>query len=482
MIKSKHTRKAGNKLEVRVRMYRQGLGDCFLIRFKRGSHQSFMLIDCGVFVGTEDQTNRMRSVTQDIKCETGGQIDLLVATHQHWDHLSGFLQAQDVWDDIEIARLWLAWTEKPDDGLARKLRGEQELGLQAARLALDRFPKSVSAYRDGIAGVIDFFGQADATDKKVSGTQAAIEYLRQRAGERICYLYPPLPDKVAEPIEGVFDGVRFYVLGPPYDEQKIKRSDPRKGEAYGFSRAALAEGLLATVRPTSTSDDADSQTGYVPFDPYYRVSVSEAKGDPFFKQHYGFNKSHSQQPWRRIDDVWISMTGGLALTLDSDTNNTSLALAIELVESGDVLLFPGDAQAGNWASWDSCRWSVCDGNDAKCIINVEQLLNRVVFYKVGHHGSHNATLQGRGLELMTNKEKMVAFIPVDREVVNERKWKMPFPPLETALLDKTMGRLLLGHEDELPPDRLKGLSPRQRAKFNNACEITELFVDYTLMD
>ena len=39
---------------VRVRMYRQGLGDCFLLSFPRPGGESHVLIDCGVLDGTAD--------------------------------------------------------------------------------------------------------------------------------------------------------------------------------------------------------------------------------------------------------------------------------------------------------------------------------------------------------------------------------------------------------------------------------------------
>ncbi|TIX03162.1 MAG: hypothetical protein E5V44_15695, partial [Mesorhizobium sp.] len=57
------------------------------------------------------------------------------------------------------------------------------------------------------------------------------------------------------------------------------------------------------------------------------------------------------EKWRRIDSDWTGSIEALALKMDSDTNNTSLALAFELPD-GQVLLFPGDAQVGNWLSWN----------------------------------------------------------------------------------------------------------------------------------
>ena len=52
--------------------------------------------------------------------------------------------------------------------------------------------------------------------------------------------------------------------------------------------------------------------------------------------------------WRRIDGDWLQSAGSLALQLDSLTNNTSLAFAIERISDGKVLLFPADGQLGHW--------------------------------------------------------------------------------------------------------------------------------------
>ena len=48
------------------------------------------------------------------------------------------------------------------------------------------------------------------------------------------------------------------------------------------------------------------------------------------------------------------------------TNNTSLVLAIERIADGKVLLFPADAQEGNWLSWHdvAIEWNVIGGAGA----------------------------------------------------------------------------------------------------------------------
>src|SRR4051794_32631508 len=74
------------KKAVRIRMYCQGLGDCFLLSFPADKPKFHMLIDCGVILGTPAGDDRMKEVVADIKEATGGVINLLVGTHEHWDH------------------------------------------------------------------------------------------------------------------------------------------------------------------------------------------------------------------------------------------------------------------------------------------------------------------------------------------------------------------------------------------------------------
>ena len=121
--------------------------------------------------------------------------------------------------------------------------------------------------------------------------------------------------------------------------------------------------------------------------------------------------------------------------MDSATNNTSLVLAIEL-GNGDVLLFAADAQVGNWLSWQGLSWKV-DGK----VVTGPDLLRRTVLYKTGHHGSHNATLQEKGLETM--KSLKIALIPVDHEMAVKKGWsKMPLEDLEKRLNEITKDRVL----------------------------------------
>jgi hypothetical protein len=102
-----------------------------------------------------------------------------------------------------------------------------------------------------------------------------------------------------------------------------------------------------------------------------------------------------------------------------------------------VLLFPADAQVGNWTSWNDHTFD--GGNGQK--VTAKELLARTVFYKVGHHGSHNATLRVGGLEDMGGD--LVAMLPVDQAMAAKKRWgHMPLAGLVAALKKHTGGRLL----------------------------------------
>ena len=106
-----------------------------------------------------------------------------------------------------------------------------------------------------------------------------------------------------------------------------------------------------------------------------------------------------------------------------------------------MLLFVADAQVGNWLSWEKLSWRVPDEDGTMVKVTSADLLKRTALYKVGYHGSHNATLREKGLELMTSPE-LAAMIPVDQKMAEQKKWNMPFPPLYRALQEKTAGRIL----------------------------------------
>jgi hypothetical protein len=241
----------------------------------------------------------------------------------------------------------------------------------------------------------------------------------------------------------------------------------------------LFDSFLAAVAGDDVSGEVRERA--YPFEEHYRMGVKAAAKNSFFKERYGFS-SRSKEEWRRIDDDWLSMAGELALHLDSYTNNTCLALAIELVESGKVLLFPGDAQVGNWQSWENLSWKVKDSEGKTQTVTTDDLLARTVLYKVGHHGSHNATLRAKGLEKMESPD-LVAMIPVHRKTAEDQNWEFPYRPLWKRLKEKARGRVLLADAkniNEIKKDAEKMLSPAEWSRFKKMTTFTDLYIEYRI--
>lgn len=455
---------------VRVRMFRQGLGDAFLLTFPGDDAAVHLLIDFGVLLGTPAAKATMERMAGHIVQATQGRLGVLVATHEHWDHESGFGQAEGLLgpDQLDVGQVWLAWTEKPGEPMADELRGRRAAALgriaaASSHLAAVADPSALKLAQR-LDRILEFWGGQGAAARVT--TRTAMDWVKTRTAPRAPqYLFPgqvfTLPGARR---------VRVYVLGPPHDRKWIKKSDPTAGasEVYQLSAASDAEfSLFAAIDALEQGGAPEAQ----PFAEWFQLSEADAMGNVFFREHY-----HTGADWRRIEHDWLGPAGALALQLDSDTNNTSLVLAFELVDTGEVLLFPADAQVGNWLSWQDIEWSVQDGGTNRTV-TAEQLLSRTVFYKVGHHGSHNATLRDKGLELMTDAG-LVAMLPLDRKTAAKMEWNMPFPSLYERLGERCKGRIL--DLEQGMPAQPASMPEADWARFQGRVDVQDDWIDYEL--
>ena len=500
---TKRKAKSSAKRTMRIRMYRHGLGDCFLLRFPKSRGGTFnMLIDCGLIGVAKEPKVAMKKVVDDIaeQCKKSGraksQIDVVVMTHEHWDHASGFSteQMQGEFEKMDIGEAWYAWTEDPKNKLGRKLRREREAKLRSLNLAVSAMSANAAGLSklrsDRVTSLLQFFGGPEAhlatsdglgaAAKKPGKTRLAFEYPGKRPGIQLRYCYPN-----AEPITlPDVPGIRIYALGPPEDESMIKRSAPtKKGkEVYEFGADfAVAENLSSAFERLRSKDPTSGDGPDCPFDAIWaRRPGSRNPPTPELQELIDTAWTPQEQAWRRIDDDWTAAAESLALNLDAHTNNTCLVLAIELIDSGKVLLFAADAQVGNWLSWQNTKWSLKEGNVMRDVLGPD-LLKRCSFYKVGHHGSHNATLRALGLEQMVSND-LVAFIPVFKKHAETSRWHaMPFSPLVKRLKEKTGGRLVFSDDKVPEPKRadLEGLTREQGSDFLARLTPHKDFYEYT---
>jgi hypothetical protein len=439
-----------NVSDVRVRMYRQGLGDCFLLSFASGSDfgsASHVLIDCGT-LGATTTGVKMKDVVSNIAQTTKSQLTLLMATHEHQDHLSGFNSEREAFDAMSVGHSWVAWTENPADPLARKLekyKGDLGVAALAASDALSQSRSSVSGVRAMAAGmkeVLSFVGNPVLGANFAKGVDQAMKYVASRASaENREYLKP---GTYLQP--RWLPGVTVYVLGPPHDEKKIKNMGKHGNpELYELSGSSVT-GFGASAKwfadngswkkhcELLSAQDRDQLDRTLPFDQRYRLRAIDTD-----RRLATYNSAANT--WRRVDMDWLLSSADLALQLDNLTNNTSLALAFEVGENGPVILMAADAQLGNWLSWHDYTWELPGNNGSARKLQAKDLLARTIIYKVGHHSSHNATAVQHGLEMMTDCS-LVALIPLDKKVAVKKKWPMPAAKLYARLLEKAKGRVL----------------------------------------
>jgi hypothetical protein len=445
---------------------------------------------------------------------TEGVVDLLVVTHEHLDHVSGFAQAEDEFDNIEIRNIWFAWTENGRDKLAQELKqkyGKVNASLkQACRLlaAMENKPEVTRQRLAALNGVLAFDGESAlavasaAAGERDGGLGRAMDNLKRWAGELESpngtqYLKPgrclPLPDAAASSFAGK---VRAYVLGPPHDAAEIRHANPSAKNPETYEKkvscaAAMGSNWVWASAVAYHEESKESRKSDVafdrsqPFDEPWRMPWSEAKKDErFFIPSY-FGKG-LENDIRRIEDDWLwNGARALALRVSNYTNNTSLVLAFELPQSGKVLLFAADAQVGNWLSWHDQDYTSRDGQK----VTAEDLLKRTVLYKVGHHGSHNATLRERGLELMLDPE-LTAMLPV--EVVAAKRLRyhlMPLPGLVEALNKRCADRVLQldkPFSGDRAPGEWRGLirpvASTETIPAEGGQKERPLYVEYTIRD
>jgi len=452
--------------EVVVRMYRVGHGDCFLLAFGRPARDPFyMLIDCGA----EDSGHPapLSQVAADIAAATLGHLDVLVISHEHKDHISGFHAGETVRkvfeEQMRIDHLWLAWTEKGETG--DRSRDERKRIRKLVEAALEENPsdKRVKMRLET--------ARKNLGDDTTCANHEAMSWLQATCG-KTSYLEP----RRSIEIEGLQGVARVHVLGPPEDiAQLFTAGKPTKKEENSeetYPRAlaevptietsfAAALGIAGGDEPASVA----RKNSLCPFDRRYALKPDDARSfqlpaqsldrlstevDPFFFRSHYFKKGISAT--RRIDDEWLAPAAEYALNVQSHANNACLVLAIELVESEHVLLFPGDAEIGNWLSWIDASWSVAKADGSESRVSVRDLLRRTVLYKVGHHGSYNGTLRKDGLEIMGaegGRERcFTALLPVNERGASKR-FQLPNQPVVDGLLNRTDGRLVRSDEDDL---------------------------------
>jgi len=435
-----------NITSAHVQMYRMGTGDCFILKFFAEDDLQFkMMIDCGTWSGDKETLSKY---VRHLKEEVNNHVDVLVVTHEHKDHVHVFGACEDLFDDFSVGEVWMSWTEddlqpkvqewqrtygnqkKALGKAAKKLKEVVESPGFADQFLSERSGEVMLAARKAYAAEIDNFTDLhlapDGSGGYVGGL-AGMDFVKNRLKKQKIRYFKP--GEVLNKIEGL-PGIRILVLGPPETWDALKKESGGKGESYDHNKIlAESDAFAMALLKSDTEDSGD----LMPFDDDYLAGPDNEE----LKDSYRL----ATNAWRSIDNDWLYGAGNLALRVNSITNNLSLALAIEFEDSGKVMLFPGDAEYGSWASWHKIGWNISPYNDKKPMM--EDLLNRTVFYKVAHHLSNNGTAKRLGTDMMTHPDLAVMATLDYNTISSQWKTTMPNRGLLQDLILRSRGRLIV---------------------------------------
>ncbi len=350
-----------------IRSFQVGFGDCFLLSFVYGAKDTrHVLIDFGTTAlprGRKPSVH-MPKIAQEIKriCGDKGRLTAVVATHRHKDHISGFGTdagtgaSGDIIRDLRPKLVLQPWTEDPKaqpnaknatgvdadlKGFVAALADMNALASRVRRLAASA-PQWMGA---SVREQLEFLGSDNIANRSAvdnliemgNAPGAKARYLRYGSNAGLGSLLP---------------GVKVHVLGPPDLTQTEGIRKQRAKDAEEFWH--LISGVVPAVARSAAKARKRGKASPVPIEGrWFRDRLESLTGQGLLE---------------------------IVRQLDSQMNNTSVILLFEVF--GKKLLFPGDAQLENWS------YALQDAPDTA---HVQRLLEDVDFYKVGHHGSLNAT-------------------------------------------------------------------------------------------
>jgi hypothetical protein len=299
--------------------------------------------------------------------ETESKLALIIVTHRHKDHIIGFSRCATEFEQFSVDAVWMPIWESENDAKIQEFQADLHqfaLNLGAALAGRD----------DPISEAIQGFVLNATGEGPGGGSNAeSLRMLKTSFGVKPQYL--ARGDKAKLPSALQKAGLTAQILGPPpVDEPDFLKLKDLKKDVGQY---------LDNQRNAQPADGEQAQ-GLMPFQPKYVASQSDYPANAFREW---------RDPNALEEGVRSSTPAALYLageTLDNLLNNQSLVVLFGW--QGKQLLFAGDAQAGNWE-----YWLYDEGVPARDPTGLElsddskKILRDIDFYKVGHHGSTNAT-------------------------------------------------------------------------------------------
>jgi hypothetical protein len=278
----------------------------------------------------------------------------------------------------------------------------------------------------------------------VSANQKALDVLHKGFKNKPApnqYDYYKAGDPANLPQDLIDAGFSAQILGPPGDLSLITQ--------------------MTNVNDQYLTDSADVDEGTAPtFSAAFKADASAYPASAF--RLLGSDKLKGL-----IDGIQPNVLAAQARAADKTLNNQSLVILFSF--KGKNLLFVGDAQ---WGNWENFLYGGAFGTagHTKMTDNATKILNSIDFYKVGHHGSRNATPKDAVAAMMRQGCACMCSTQIDAYP------GVPRDPLMQALSTQMGGKL--ARSDQLAV-KGKAADPRAGTLPGNFFKTTgTLFVDY----
>jgi len=416
---------------VEIRVYNVGLGDCILLTFQsRTSSRSTklikqrVLVDFGSIGRNEDGPGLLdvaKQIVEDCReTNTRSKLDAVITTHRHRDHLAGFggeageYLVENLTDAPKL--ILQPWTEDPaaDDpvtsfrdmkpGAAKHLKSlsmSQQVTTEILkelrhrkRIQLGRrtdsevefYATKNVPFRETVSAKAGFdFDDPDVLNEEDLANQNAIHRLQnwKKGTNQPAFEYLSEGMKTTLGDGSFIENLVVDVLGPVGPDHWEKLDSKGSSDELWKKLSALTEDHK---QPDAQTRGAKDEGEFVNFD----KSNGPSGVLPIFKNEYRSPETEERKDnvrWliSKLDAIRGQQLLGFVRKLDEHINNTSLVLLFKFGKLN--MLFPGDAEV---ASWEQISTTESDGSVLENKVVIEKL-KKVNIYKVGHHGSNNAT-------------------------------------------------------------------------------------------
>ena len=359
-------------------MYRVGFGDFFLLTVPGNNGPAHILIDCGVHAAN---IGSIGECVQDLKKATGNRLALVILTHFHADHMSGFASNYDDFANFDhVGAVWITNRLDPGNSDAAKFMAQITSVAHGLRLQLGaRSDPAAEEAQRKVDNALGFTLGAASEDGGGGSNAKALKLLQSgfKAKPPVYYYQGGDTPKLPAELEGK---ITAEILGPsPKTSGGTFSASDNKKEQY-----------LAAVSDGETPDPK----GVQPFEKKWPADSADYPAEAFDEFDTGLvgkgqhrKRDGAAKMQEALENMQPDVLAATADKLDGTLNNQSLVVLFTC--KGKKLLFVGDAQWGNWAYW--LYGKAVTGADPGITATARDILGSIDFYKVGHHGSTNAT-------------------------------------------------------------------------------------------